>query len=74
MSLLTKYRILQEVVRLLGLGEYIAFGSGLFFLGAKEMDITWLFLGLMVTLYYIRDRLEYKVMELMLKLNREGIL
>lgn len=69
MSPQVKYKILREVVVILGLLEYLAFGLGALFIGAREWINSVIFFCLMGISYYISSKLSYKVLELLVKLN-----
>jgi hypothetical protein len=69
MSLLWRYRILKEIVILLGLFEYLGLGGSLYFLGAERFQETLWFLLLMGISYYISSKLGYRVSEILVQLQ-----
>ena len=69
LSLRLKYRILKEIVVLLGLLEFLGLGGGLFFAGAKEFSSSMAFFALMGISYYTSSKLHYKVLELLVRLE-----
>ena len=69
MSLRVKYLVLREITILLGLYEWMAWGFGAYFLGAKEFTSSLAFYISMGISYYISTKLSYKVLELLIRLE-----
>lgn len=68
-NLRVKYKVLKEIVTLMGLWEWMAFGLGAYFIGAKEFQSSLIFFVLMGISYYISTKLGYTVLELLVKLQ-----
>ena len=64
-----KYRILKQVVIVLGLFEYLGLGGGLYFAGAARFQESVAFFALMGISYYISSNLSYKVLEYLVRLE-----
>lgn len=69
LQLRTKYRILKQVVIVLGLFEYLGLGGGLYFAGARQFQESVAFFALMGISYYVSSNLSYKVLEYLIRLE-----
>ena len=69
--LVRKYLILREIVIILGLLEFLGLGCGIFFLATKDYQSSVAFFVMMGVSYYTSTHLWYRVMELMLRIERE---
>jgi hypothetical protein len=71
MSLHRKYVICREIVILLGMFEYISLGLGIYNTGAKDYTVSVVWFCLMVLSYYISSKLGYKVLEWLVRMEKD---
>ena len=71
-DLRVKYLVLKEIVTLLGLFEFISLGLGAFSIGEKDWSMSVLFFCLMGASYYASTKLNYRVLEMLVRLNNGG--
>jgi hypothetical protein len=71
LTLQTKCNVLKEIVTLLGLFEYLAAIACVYMAGAKEYQGSLVFLVLMGISYYASTKLNYKVVQLIFRIENE---
>ncbi len=69
MNLRTRYKVLKQIVIILGLLEYLGLGGGFYFAGKAQFQESLLFFVLMGVSYWVSSNLGYKVLEYLVKLQ-----